>query len=340
MTRRIVETEENYGTDSFLDVVANLVGIMIVLVMIAGLRVKDAATADMMAAAAATPAQDSNVERLQAEADGLESDILRAQEEIKVLDANSAAARQARDVLAFEAAARERVEAAKRDGVARAAQDTAQMEAELNVARGDEEALARELDAVSAAPTSAPVLVENYPTPISQTVFGQEAHFQLVGGRVTYIPLDELIAQFKQQARQRLYKLNDANEMVDTVGPIGGFRLRYTMEKVNVQVEGGGQVVTGGTFAQLAEYELLPVSSQMGETFEDAMRPHSQFRSMLSEHEPRQTTVTLWTYDDSFTMFHNLRKELHAQGFNVAGRPLRHGQPIGGSPHGTRSAAQ
>src|SRR5262249_15046282 len=49
-----------------------------------------------------------------------------------------------------------------------------------------------EADLASLENIKAPVEeVRHYPTPISRTVIGHEIHFQLSGGRITYIPLDD-----------------------------------------------------------------------------------------------------------------------------------------------------
>src|SRR5215467_1261972 len=40
MARKIRESEAGFGSDSFLDVIANMVGILIILVVVVGIRVK------------------------------------------------------------------------------------------------------------------------------------------------------------------------------------------------------------------------------------------------------------------------------------------------------------
>jgi len=82
------------------------------------------------------------------------------------------------------------------------------------------------------------------------------------------------------------------------------------------------------------------MSDELGEFRDAAMGPHSEFRTALEGRDPRRTTVTLWTYQDSFPLFRELRQELHKLGYTVAGRPLPHGYPIGASPHGSKSSAQ
>ena len=76
--------------------------------------------------------------------------------------------------------------------------------------------------------------IESYPTPLSRTVDGRELHFQLRGGRIAYIPLEPLLARFKSDAERKVHKLADTPELTDTVGPEGGFRLRYTLERHDV----------------------------------------------------------------------------------------------------------
>jgi len=95
-----------------------------------------------------------------------------------------------------------------------------------------------------------------------------------------------------------------------------------------------------GSYVQLTKWELIPVSGQLGETLEEAIQNDSTFRSRLSLLSPRDYTLTLWVYNDSFEEFRALRKELYHLGYSIAGRPLPEGVPIGGSPHGTKSAAE
>ena len=71
-----------------------------------------------------------------------------------------------------------------------------------------------------------------------------------------------------------------------------------------------------------------------------ALRPSSRFRTALSGFHPARATVTIWTYPDSFAEFRRLKKELYQLGFATAARPLPHDVPIGGSPQGTKSAAE
>jgi len=174
---------------------------------------------------------------------------------------------------------------------------------------------------------------------LAKTVRGNEAHFQLQGQRITWIPLEQLLDEFKQDARSKASQLLSLPEFTGIVGPFGGFRLRYTLERQQLSPELAMATGAGGQYAQLRRWTLIPTSSTLGERVDEALGPTSHFRNRVASL-PRDTTITIWTYADSFKDFRRIKEELFAQGFETAGRPLPDGVPIGGSPEGSRSAAQ
>ena len=173
--------------------------------------------------------------------------------------------------------------------------------------------------------------VENYPTPISKTVDGREVHFQLLGGRLAFVPFDALVNQLREVFRDHARMPQDGDTITDTLGPVGGFRMRYGMERIETQ---------RGVGIQLLKVELIPLTSQLGEPMDVALGPKSRFRSELEMISPHQYTITVWTYPDSFAEFRRLKKELYQMGYAVAARPLLEGMPIGASPHGSKSSAE
>jgi len=209
----------------------------------------------------------------------------------------------------------------------------------LSEARFHLEELSRQRAQAETAPTE-PTVVESYPTPLSRTVDGREAHFQLRSSLVRFIPLEKLLEEFTSDARRQAYKLLDQPELTGTIGPEGGFRLRYTLERVDLSPEMAAATGRGGSLVRLRRWTLIPASAQLGETVETALLEGSEFRKALSKLRPRRTTITIWTYPDSFAAFRRLKKELYHLGFSTAGRPLPHGTPISGSPEGTKSAEQ
>ena len=175
---------------------------------------------------------------------------------------------------------------------------------------------------------------------MSRIVSGPEAHFRIAEGRISYIPLEELVREWKVDAETKIQRLQRQPSITETLGPIGGYRMTYTFDRVEIPVE--MQMATGrhGFQIQFRNWMLLPVSPNLGEPVDAALAPGSAFREALAKYRPGLTTVTLWTYNDSFTEYRKVKDFLFELGFSIAGRPLPIGVPIQGTPSGTRSAAQ
>lgn len=337
MPRRSNRDEEHaLGSDSFLDVVTNIVGILIILVLVVSTRVGKLPDPDAETVAATA---DDKLRQAEATAASLEADVLRLAGEMESLAATAANRYAERGVLARFVSQRQHDLDEKRKQMSGVSRE--QFDLQRSVAAAQSRLAALDKERLPSEPTKpSKVEIQNYPTPISQTVFGKELHVQLRGGRIAPIPLDELVARFKQQAPQKVERLRSQPELTETIGPIDGFRLRYTLERVDMPLETQLRTGQGGSYVQLYEYTLIPIASQLGENLSDALAATSQFRTELSRHDASRTTVTLWTYPDSFNEFRTIRKELYELGYQVAGRPLPFGQPIGGSPQGSKSSAQ
>jgi hypothetical protein len=318
--------------------VANLVGILIILVMVIGVRARDAMveaeTKDD--SSATTPAIDVAAARRAAE--NAEANILKIDQQVKEVAAEVEQRTIERNQLqVLTLAAREKLDELKNnlDGGQRG-------QFELSRQLADSQQMLRdlELQQQSAEAAGPPVgIIEHLPTPMAKTVLGREEHFRLLGGRLTYIPWDSLVEKLKAEAPQKVWKLKDAPTMTDTIGPEGGFLLRYTLvrktfttpTKVGVAVRQG---------VELEKFVLVPVAENLGEPLEQALEPGSQFQARLSQFDPERTTLTVWVYPDSFDDYRTLKQNLFNRGFLTAARPLPEDLPIGGSPQGSRSASQ
>jgi hypothetical protein len=323
---------EGFGSDSFLDIVANIVGILIILVIVAGLRAKSTAPAPDLPTVDVEPlrAQASSLEDELAELNGQIQEVagqtLERFEERKLAGDLVATIRYKLDEAARELDAHQQERLALASRLARLQQQRQQVEAQFQSL---------------AAPPEEIVTVTAYPTPISRTVHGEEAHFQVRNGHVAYVPIDELVSRLKDQARSEIGKLRDSSDVTSTVGPVRGFRMRYTWVRHDVALDYGGAITGTGSYAMLESFTMLPVSEELGEPVDVALgEAHSEFRADLARFDAQRTTITLWTYPDSFAEFRRLREELYRMGFATAARPLPHGVSISGSPNGSKSAAQ
>lgn len=337
MSQKRPSTEtEAVNPDSFLDIVASVVSIMIIMVMMIGLRIKH--TPVDVSLAIAHSREGTELKKDVAIEHSLRADVLRTANEIRTIQQEGLVRQQDRDLLAVAVSAMEQKIQTGRQQLDTDNQQDFDLARSLSEAKTHLEDLQRRRIAAETAP-SAPVVIESYPTPISRVIDGHEIHFQLEGGRLTYIPMDALLERFKADARRKAYRLMDQQEMTDTVGPENGWRMRYTLRRVDMTPELARQTGRSGSFAKVVLCTLIPTSSQLGETIDEALAEGSDFRKALAQCRPG-TAVTVWVYPDSFPAFRQVRKELYRLGFPIAARPLPSGKPIGLSPEGSKSSAE
>jgi hypothetical protein len=337
MTRRPRAETDVAGHGSLLPIVINLVGVLLLVVFVVGERIKGI---EALPEDDAQPRLLADLDSRRAEAGELEEEIHGLNAQANSLSNLSASRRAQRAELAAAIAADEKEFALRRsklDADSRREFDISQQEAQ---ARAELARLEAAKDAAKHKPGKS-YQIQNYPTPISHVVNGKEMHFQLKDGRICPIPLDDLLSKFKSSAPEKVWRLKESDEMTESVGPIGGFHLNYTLVKEEmtyeqVRVTGHG----GGSMIRLSRWELEPVKADIGETAAEAMGQASAFRESISNLRPAEWTITLWIYPDSFEVFRAVRKELYQQGFAIAGRPLPMGIPIAASVDGTKSSAE
>ena len=330
MARRRSSDDADAGQDSFLDIVTNIVGILIILVMVIGGRIQHLSLTRDRAAVEPSPLDDE-VKGLALRLASTEGEVDDLQAQTRTVATAAALATEARLHLAQAVSlARAGVDQLRRDGDA-----TRTAAAEAAARRQSlEEEIAR-LDRLAAAAASAPkqaAEVLAYPTPIGRTVNGNELHFRIAAGHVAAIPLEELFELAKRQTQRHSGPVSALASRIETVGPTAGFSLDYVIEARVDQAR--GQVLI-----RSREWVVRPVEDPVGEPVETALAQGSQFRRALATVAP-DTTVTLWCYPDGFAAYRQIREELHRLRVATAGRPLPEGAPIGGSADGSKSVVQ
>lgn len=327
------------GHDSFLDIVTNMVGILIIFVMVIGMRVKNSPASGepspQSQAAAAALEQDVAAERT------ARAEIAQVMAQADEITVQTELRDRQRLALVRAVAAAEQKIAGQRDEL------DATARAEFDLARGIEEAkdaldrLRGQLVQAQSAPAAVEV-VESYPPPMSKYVEGPERHFQLRNGRLAFVPIDALLQLAKDDVQSKVRDFvgnKNLTETANIVGPEGGFRFRYTLERYDetVRVREGMARREG---VRMVEWTVVPVSSELGEPVDEALRPDSAFRRAMAGSDPQQTVVTVWVYADSFESFRKVRSELHRLGYACAARPLPDAHFIAGSVHGSKSSAE
>lgn len=353
MSRKRDKTTEAPGQDSFLDVVANLVGILIILIILIGARARDVAvqaatdeaTADQQQAAAdggpgAASREEisSTAESARRDANAIEQDVNEIHAQIQRGNVDVEYRRHERDKFNLLVTMAEQELEKHRGKLSASQQQQYDVERELIAARTELDELSKGRDFYARSEPETTVL-EHLPTPMARTVFGKEVHFRLKNGRLALVPWEEVVERLKAEIPNRLSRLRDAPEYTDTMGPIAGYWLKYTIKRTErrVQTNAGAGVQTR---IELDRFVLIPLNEDIGEPVETALSEGSQLRAALHGLVPGRTTVTVWVYPDSFAQFRNLKHALFEKGYLTAARPLPEGHPIGGSPEGSRSAAQ
>ncbi len=322
MARR--EEQGNIGEDSFLDTIANLVGILIILVVLIGSKTKVDADAKSREIAegditeeALEPAAEA--QRLRDAAIDQQKQLIRYAAEVeyrrlerdKMLEQTMLAKEAINDRISkFDEKQREQIEKTS----------------ELERLQSELKGIGDKLESKDESKRTK-VVLEHLPTPMAKTVFSKEMHVRLKNGRVTVIPWDKLVQTLKDHAPLAARRSANKKTLDDKLGPINGFMLHYRMT-----------AIPGGF--ELDRFEIDVTPENTGETLEQALSTGGILRGEMSSRVPAETVVTVWVYPDSFGAFRRLKTALYREGFLAAARPLPPDILIGASPRGSRSAAQ
>ena len=378
MSRRRPKGELQFGSDSFLDVVANIVGILIILIVIAGLRVSQtpvmihrqkvvpeetpstpsvpmplvaavlpppAVIADPVPAFAPTPTvEPPPLPELVPPGElvdltkQLEAQIAVSSEEEEELAAKLRKWSQRQAELIERQKAIQGAVALSAEELEKNRKQAAKDEADLELARETLVRLAKQLEELQLKPINVQTL-EHRITPVSRVVNGKEKHYRLQGNRVAEVPVDELVNRLKEQIERRKDWLVKTRQHQGQIGPLRGFTMQYLVRVDSLSGLEEMRVGHGGYRISLSGWEIRPEMDMRGESEAVALRKGSQFYQSILGAAP-DTTLTFWVYPDSFEIYRKLQKFTHDHGFSVAGRPLPEGVHISGSPNGSKSASQ
>lgn len=347
--------EEEFGSDAFLDVLANMVGILIILIVIAGVRAargpvataaEGAPTADApadpvpVAQAALPPDPDSDeppaewnreLAAINADLESLRTEKSAGNSAIERVHSEYTTARKS-------AAGIQKAATQSRQSLEGQKSNLARLEQDLGSRKDELTALLAEFE--DAKHARGPVTkVRHRLAPISQEVEGEEFHFRLAQNRVSVIPLTQLVERVKFQIERQKDWLARHTRNQGTVGPVDGYTLVYTVERLSLSPIEERKLGYGAFRVGVSKWELVVAPDVPAETEDEALRRGSRFAAAL-QTAPEHAALTFWVYPDSFGLFRSLQEAAHAEGFVVSGRPLPEGASIAASPHGSKSAGQ
>jgi hypothetical protein len=365
MPRGKASDEIEFGSDSFLDVVANIVGILIILIVVAGIK---AGSAPISAARISQflqkqtapsppppPVEASPLSRpapVPIAAEPLvippspallrKSEALKAELASLATDTQSSSAQinqeasQEKDVDQQIAEVNQKIESESAELGNRQRQLA---EAQSRVESLKTGLLQMEVD-VKQASQEQPALktIKHQLTPLSREIQGKEISFRLSGNKVVYLPVEELMERLKPEVAQHRAQLLRDGIHRGEVGPVRGFRMEYVLEVRRLSIIDElrrGSAMTMG----LSNWRLEPESDLNAETAEEALKEGSDFLQSLRGADS-ESTITFWVYPDSFELYRKLQEFAHHENFTVAARPIPYNVPIAGSPHGSRSSGQ
>ncbi len=390
---RAQRPEQEFGSDSFLDVIANIVGILIILIVVVGVKVARQPVADpnamppavvtdpdIIAEPAIIDADLPEVERLNAKVLSPVEAERKQEEELTLLSnqagqldeqKNSASSELEMSKLRFASLqqqqnrsekqltsaeseklrlsgllsiSQQKLDSANKDAIVASQQivSLTQQNDELAdemtrtlVETQKPQARLEDLQA-SSSPRDR---LEHRLSPVGEKVEDGEIHFRIDNGRISHIPLTELLERLKSQIQARRSAVMKFSRYEGTVGPVEGYTMNYLVERDRLSTMESVEYGTGGYRVSVSRWTITPDESLRSELVEDAVRPGSRFRQIIDVAAPG-SAVTFWIYPDSFSTYPQLREIAHGLQLRVAARPLPPGTPIIGSPGGSKSTAQ
>jgi hypothetical protein len=352
--RRRRVREIPFSFDSFLDIVANVVGVIIRLILVVWVGARSYSSIQVAVTTPAPVKEVAGEEKLPP--DPVEQDMARHRLELarakeKLLDQlrrleetdkihsrteSELATLKARDA-SLEIEARN-LDALKGDKE-NEAKTVALTSAELTQRS---QKLAEEIRKLEELPPPKKTL--RYQTPISRPVQSEELLFECNQGRITFVDIAGLLKPVQETMQEKGQLLKDRWQIEDVTETVGAFRLRYSIERERElldAVAGDAPPASNGSFRYgISAWQIEPIAMTRGETVAEALNENSEFRQIVDGIDPRQTTVTIWLYPDSFEVFRKLRDYLYQREIIVAGRPLPVGMPIASSRRGSVSRGQ
>jgi hypothetical protein len=354
MSRRRPAQREHFSFDSFLDLVTNVVGIIIRLILVVWVGARTYATLPEYLrhpkATAALPAPKLEDDPLSAELERQRRALADAQKELldqlRQFDLVKQSEQKTKEDLSTLAGKRQELLQVRGELDQLAAQrgnsvKTAALT--LSDLEKRREKLMEEIKALEKQPPVKKTL--RYRTPVSQPVHAEELHFECRYGKATFIDINTMLTDVRQNLENKGRDLNHQWEVNGMTDPVGPFRMDYTIERQRSTLDeafpGPGPAGGRSGFAYgLSEWHIEPLVYERGEPVDRALQPNSDFRHIVDGLSPTQAVVTLWVYPDSFDIYRRLRDYLQDREITVAGRPLPDGMPIASSRRGSVSRGQ
>ncbi len=329
------EEEFAVGDDAFMDTIANLVGIMIILVVIVGSKGFDAART-----LAREEVQDQ-MEQLStptAKAENLDRDVDEQIDQLQQYEVETAYRNAERMTLVDQKTLIDQEIQKRLEQLDARAKRAFEVDAQVGALERQFEELTKQQGELPEVQKSV-IALQHLPTPMAKTVFGKELHVMIRDHQLSVIPWDTLVDLLKSSARSTASRNSQRDKFEDVLGPIDGFLMRYRLiSKSGLMSD--GRVAAMGKMVELERFELEETRDVLRESVEASLAQKGRLRAELDATRSNHTTVTVWVYPESFNEFRKLKELLYKEGCLCAARPLPRDMRIGASPQGSSSTAQ
>ncbi|WP_372726353.1 hypothetical protein [Novipirellula sp.] len=318
------------GHDAFLDIIANLVGVLIILVVVLGTQsskvieeIKTQSNLENELVQVDAPASGQQLESLasysmraasaQADSDRLEATVKRFDTELEIRQ-------QQRDAmldLLTEAKAAWEAEQGKFDkdatALAKRNREYDEMIKRMNQLQGERERIEGQ---------EAPVVaVQHLPTPMAKKAFGDEVYFRLKGNLLSVVPQVALFKSVRDACVPDL-RTSRTGLIKSAVGPIRGYVCRFVMNKEQEMIRINGQAGIRATIEPV-RLSIEPLEEPIGRPVDEMLVQGSDLHVELAGRDPATTVVVVYVYPDSFAEFRRLKEYFYSRGFATDGKPMQ-----------------
>ncbi len=346
-----------FESDSFLDIIANIVGILIILIVLAGVRVSQAPVIVNQETEATLSKDSLQIIQLPTELpeDPQPQNIVRSAELISkesMIKQKIASLKKQQKIEKNQLQNIASQQQVSRKKLALLSQQLLQRkkesEGKIQTLNEYHSLLKREktkLAEVQAAWNEASQQQANIKqikhklTPIGRVVKEGEIHFHLKKNRIAHVPIKKMIERVRPQIKRQQQWLTKYNRHQGEVGPVEGFTMKYVIERQRLSVIEELRSGRGMMRIAVTGWKIIPEKDLKSESAEQALQPGSNFLSALQQ-SPLDATLTMWVYPDSFELYRKLQEFAQREGYRLAARPLPKGVNIAGSPNGSRSVGQ
>lgn len=349
--------EEQDSQDSFLDVVANVVGVLIILVMLVGMQATQSLSAqdrEQLAEAAAKDQQEQSatatseqdlaelknqVQLARREVMDSRQDVMDLATKVSRIGNELASQEQQRVELAMHRALIEEDIERRREELDDQSRQQFDVQRKLLASQLELEDLNEKRIVLASAPAEVEE-IEVVPTPQAKEVDVPSIHLRLKGGLVSIVPVETLMDEMRLRLPDIQRRLQSSSSVREVVGPVEGYRMKSKYLKRARRPVGGSTVGTRVVNEMFLIHRFEPVDDEIGESIEQALTPGHRLHTYLQSKRRESPPVDVWLYTDSFDEFRILKKSLWKMGYAISTRPLQPGDHIEASPFGTKSAAQ